>query len=376
MASQGAAVASSSSEGIGTRLLILLAYPLWGLTQLVERRWSVLFGYLGLAVGAGIAIWVESTWRIRDQVDQNHHLLYLAQLKWWHRFDALLIARPFDGLWQNLYRNPFNPSNGTIFQGYLFLGLLGGFVVLALVCLFRFATQLSQVYLGYPAPKQNLDQLSLASQRQLVPDQLLDARSLLYEAEHAGDPRARRLVVDVGFQLIEQEYGPNPRWPGERVGKRIAQNAWRQQVRGGNHAIADAALHAQTDERIYRLRQRLDELKFQDQEHRRVQMLAHDTDAEVRKAQAAEIARGAAQAYIIQAQAEADIRVYQAKQEIGLALAHGEQDPVAVVTMVNAKIDEIEANPNLSQDQKHRMSSLWREALPQLIEAASHRSQP
>lgn len=201
--------------------------------------------------------------------------------------------------------------------------------------------------------------------------------ALLHEAATSGDREAWRLVVERGNEALAATFAPHPaKRPWEYFQRYRAQLEWQALVRQTQGEMGAAVLSTTLEEFTYTIRHNLEERKFQDAETRRVRALQNDTEATIKQSQASEVARGAAEAFIIQAQADAEIRVAQAKADIALAMGVTDKDPVAIVNMVNAKIDAIEADPNFSEDRKHRMAQLWRDALPKLIEAATLRHQP
>ncbi|MDP9357463.1 MAG: hypothetical protein M3R02_19675 [Chloroflexota bacterium] len=173
------------------------------------------------------------------------------------------------------------------------------------------------------------------------------------------DPSYREALLQWGLTQIEREYQPDALYrPLDFWRKGAAEREWRKVVaeQGKQQRGIIAAGHSQLAQEA------INDIVFEIQERRRVAQLQHDSTIRVQEyGQIAEIDTEHA---VRRAEGMARVTAqYQPPQPVP-------EDPFAMTERYERKIREIQADPALSQEEKHRQTQFWRDALHAALQGA------
>ncbi len=173
------------------------------------------------------------------------------------------------------------------------------------------------------------------------------------------DPSYREALLQWGLAQIEHEYQPDALYrPLDYWRKATAEREWRKVVaeQGKQHRGIIAAGHTALAQEA------INEIIFEIQEGRRVRMLQNDSQLRLSE-------------YGQKAEIDTDHTIRRAE---GVARVSAQyqppqpqlEDPFTMTERYERKIREIQADPSLSQEEKHRQTQFWRDALHAALQGA------
>ncbi len=177
------------------------------------------------------------------------------------------------------------------------------------------------------------------------------------------DPSYREALLQWGLNVIANEFRPDPIYrPLDYARKAAAEREWRKVVTEQGKQLRSIRAGAQTAI----AQEAVTQIIFEIREVRRVQMLRND--AAVRVEEYGEIAEIDTDHTIRRAEGMARVSAqYQPPQPLL-------EDPFAMTERYERKIREIQADPALSQEEKHRQTQFWRDALHAALQGAGKQS--
>lgn len=166
------------------------------------------------------------------------------------------------------------------------------------------------------------------------------------------DPSYRETLLQWGLEVIDREIRPDPIYrPLDYARKIAAERGWRRVVREQGRAQRGVVAGAYTA----LAQEAINDIIFELQERRRVAMQRND--AQIRVQEYSEMAEIDTQHTVRRAEGVARVTAqYQPAPP-------PQEDPFAMTERYERKIREIQADPALSQEEKHRQTQLWRDAL-------------
>ena len=177
------------------------------------------------------------------------------------------------------------------------------------------------------------------------------------------DPSYREALLRWGLNVIANEFQPDPLYrPLDYARRAAAEREWRKVVTEQGKQLRSIRAGAQTAIAQEAVTQIIHEIR----EIRRVQMLRND--AEVRVQEYGQIAEIDTDHTIRRAEGMARVTAqYQPPQP-------PQEDPFAMTERYERKIREIQADPGLSQEEKHRSTQYWRDALHAALQGMNKQS--
>lgn len=166
------------------------------------------------------------------------------------------------------------------------------------------------------------------------------------------DPSYREALLQWGLNVIANEFQPDPLYrPLDYARKAAAEREWRKVVMEQGKQLRSIRANAQTAI----AQEAVSQIIFEIREVRRVQMLRNDST--IRVQEYGEIAKIDTDHAVRRAEGMARVSAqYQPPQP-------PQEDPFAMTERYERKIREIQADPQLSQEEKHRQTQFWRDAL-------------
>ncbi len=177
------------------------------------------------------------------------------------------------------------------------------------------------------------------------------------------DPSYREALLQWGLHVIANEFQPDPLYrPLDYARKAAAEREWRKAVTEQGKQLRTIRADAQTAI----AREAVSQIIFEIREVRRLQMLRND--AEVRVQEYGQIAEIDTEHAVRRAEGMARVSAqYQPPQPLL-------EDPFAMTERYERKIREIQADPALSQEEKHRQTQFWRDALHAALQGLGKQS--
>jgi hypothetical protein len=167
--------------------------------------------------------------------------------------------------------------------------------------------------------------------------------STLQAAAASGDDSAWQEAIAAGYRMIDKMYRPHPvKRPMDVIRRRQAQRWWQEEVERTSARLGAAMMDYEVRRFTTRLNRPLDQEDFDYHEGNRKQQVTFDINEQIRLEQAR-----------ASAQAKAQIAVEQVK--VGL---NPTPNSTAEIDAVMARMDAIEQDPNLTEEQKQRRLAL------------------
>jgi hypothetical protein len=168
------------------------------------------------------------------------------------------------------------------------------------------------------------------------------------------DPAVREELLNWGLKQIEREIQPDPVFrPLDYLRKEAAEREWRKVVReqGVQHRQLVAGFHTTMAQEAF------NDLLFAIQERRRRYAASWDKEQRIDEfKQTTEIAT------------DQQIRIIQATGAVTQATQPPPPpDPMSLIDQIQAKIDAIDDNPDLAEEQKHRKTQALTASLQHLL---------
>jgi hypothetical protein len=164
------------------------------------------------------------------------------------------------------------------------------------------------------------------------------------------DPSYREALLEWGLAQIEREYQPDALYrPLDYWRKGAAEREWRKVVAEQGKQQRSVVAAGQTS----LAQEAITSIIFEIQERRRVTMLKHDSELRIDE-------------YSSMAEIDTKHTVLRAEALARISAQHQPpppEDPFTLTQEYQREINRIEADPRLSEEEKHRQTQFWRDAL-------------
>jgi hypothetical protein len=163
------------------------------------------------------------------------------------------------------------------------------------------------------------------------------------------DPSYRQALLEWGLAQIEREYQPDALYrPLDYWRKGAAEREWRRVVAEQGRQQRGVVAAGQTS----LAQEAITSIIFEIQERRRVTMLQHDSQLRIDE-------------YSSMAEIDTEhiVRRAEALGRVNAQYQAPLEDPFTLTEKYERKISDIAADPRLSEEEKHRQTQFWRDAL-------------